>query len=970
MPNPDWRVPPISTTTGHWDSGLAADSRWSHTRLCRDSHCGGNSAPFSGRRNAFLTREEDPTHSLWAGCSEPSARTHNTNAVTELNTRYGTPATLGQHNACPDRDDSERTRPVTTTSASPSHALSPPFVPLEHAYAAYDASLTYINDDVVLLWHPPSAFSQWTLSPFTVDLVEYNCAEQFMMASKARLFGDDTALSPILATKDPREQKRLGRRVRLFDPELWRSECEHIVLNGNLEKISQNEDRRLAEASPHDALWGIGLSAHDPRASSPDSWCSQNLLGQALENAREILRRDITVPPPNATPETPVPCVAGDTVFEVDPVTHLRLETDPLPANTQLAMLFTYTASVPDDHAPEVLLAQEQRLDAPPIPEQGPDLIGGIVTMDDATFTTLLSLHSGVSATSRFNCRALLDTGSPQSFIHQGAFDQMVALGAADASCVRSTTPRTSSGFGSRQLLSTNQQARMTVQFHHNGTAAASLAVWMYIVPNETMRCPLLLGRDSWMRFHSRSYQTLPPHPDGRTFGELSLSPCGDNLGSAAAYIRNHEAPANAYHLVYDGLGVSLTESPQLIPVNLVRLVGSPALTDHYMVDILPVNADSNPLERFVSSGRQLIPLTGYQDLEPGDVLGTASSPLLRVPLEVLSLHDALADVSALAESPTSPQPVPPPHITSNSPDAPPSELLDRLDSSQRESFLRLWHTVPPHIRRIDFALDAAGWDPAALDALSTTLTTYADVFSSSKLDYGECYLRPFEIKVPPGTQPIQSRPYRLNPVLSKQADAILDSYLATGLIQHSTSPWSSPLECVPKKSGGIRITVNYQKLNKVTEIPQIAIPRVDEVLDTLGGGSVFSVFDLFSGFTQLTIHPDTIPLTAFCTPNGLYEWLRMPQGASGAPAWFVSVMRLITAGLDNIRMYLDGAIGSDDSPIHHVATLATFFARLRLHSLKLAPLINLGSVPHESTFWVTSSRPMAFAPMTIALPL
>ena len=161
--------------------------------------------------------------------------------------------------------------------------------------------------------------------------------------------------------------------------------------------------------------------------------------------------------------------------------------------------------------------------------------------------------------------------------------------------------------------------------------------------------------------------------------------------------------------------------------------------------------------------------------------------------------------------------------------------------------FLRLWHTVPPHIRRIDFALDAAGWDPAALDALSTTLTTYADVFSSSKLDYGECSLRPFEIKVPPGTQPIQSRPYRLNPVLSKQADAILDSYLAAGLIQHSTSPWSSPLVCVPKKSGGIRITVNYQKLNKLTEIPQIAIPRVDEVLDTLGGGSVFSVFDLFS---------------------------------------------------------------------------------------------------------------------------
>ena len=283
---------------------------------------------------------------------------------------------------------------------------------------------------------------------------------------------------------------------------------------------------------------------------------------------------------------------------------------------------------MPDDHALEVRLAQEQRIDAPLIPEQGPDLIGGVVTMDDATFTTLLSLHSGVLTTSRFNCRALLDTGSPQSFIHQGAFDQMVATGATDAFCVRSATPRTWIGFGSRQLLSTNRQARMTVRFNHNGTMSTSLAVWMYIVPNETMRCPLLLGRDSWMRFHSRSYQTLSPQPDGRVFDELTLSLCDDNLGCAAAYIRNHEVSDAAYHLVYDGQGVSLNDSPQLIPMNLVCLDRSPALTGHDMVDLLPIHDDSNPSERFVSSGRQPISLTGYQELElePGDVLGTAAA--------------------------------------------------------------------------------------------------------------------------------------------------------------------------------------------------------------------------------------------------------------------------------------------------------------------------------------------------------
>ena len=438
--------------------------------------------------------------------------------------------------------------------------------------------------------------------------------------------------------------------------------------------LIQTGDRRLAEASPHDNLWGIGLSACDPRASSPDSWCGQNLLGQALEHAREILRRDITAPLSNPTPETPVPRDdTGGTVFDVDPVTHLRLDTDPPCADTQMTALTAFTYSVPDDHAPEVLLAQEPRIDAPLIPGQGPDLISGVVTMDDATFTTL-SLHSGVSTTCRFNCRALLDTRSPQSFIHQGTFDQMVAMGAADASCVRSTTPRTWSGFGSRQLLSTHQQARMSIQFSHNGSPSASFAVWMYIVPNETMRCPLLLGRDSWMRFHSRYYQTLSPQPDGRIFGELTLSLCDDTLGSAAAYIRNRESSDVVYHLVYDGLGVSLTDSPQLIPVNLVRLNGSPALTGHYMVDLPPAHDDSDPSERFVSSGRQLIPLTGYQDLEPGDVLGTASSPLLRVPLEAPTLHDVPADVSALAESPTTPTSQTAPSLTTtpNSPDDPP----------------------------------------------------------------------------------------------------------------------------------------------------------------------------------------------------------------------------------------------------------------------------------------------------------
>ena len=215
----------------------------------------------------------------------------------------------------------------------------------------------------------------------------------------------------------PESKTTSAVKCRHFDHELWQSECENIVLHGNLANFSQNEemhldliqtgDRRLAEASPLDNLWGIGLSVCDPRASSPDSWCGQNLLGQALEHAREILRWDITAPLCNPASETPVPRDnTGDTVFEVDPATHLYLDTNPLPATTQTATLSAFTNSIPDDHASEVRLAQEQRTDAPFIPEQGPDLIGGVVTM--TTPRSLLYYRSIVESPRRLGLTAAL----------------------------------------------------------------------------------------------------------------------------------------------------------------------------------------------------------------------------------------------------------------------------------------------------------------------------------------------------------------------------------------------------------------------------------------------------------------------------------------------------------------------------------------------------------------------------------
>lgn len=196
----------------------------------------------------------------------------------------------------------------------------------------------------------------------------------------------------------------------------------------------------------------------------------------------------------------------------------------------------------------------------------------------------------------------------------------------------------------------------------------------------------------------------------------------------------------------------------------------------------------------------------------------------------------------------------------------------------------------------------------------------------------------PFEIEVPPDSPPVTSKPYRMNPLVAKQVDAILAQYLAACLIQHSTSPYSSPIVVIPIKSGGIRITVNYRKLNNISSIGQLPIPRVDEIQTKLNRGSIFSLFDFTGSFHQITVHKDTIPPTAFATHSRLFEWLRMPMGASQSAGHFVKVINEVITGLDGVEAYLDDVVVFDEGPLQHVPNVRTLFERLRKYDLKLSP--------------------------------
>ena len=144
-----------------------------------------------------------------------------------------------------------------------------------------------------------SCLSQWFSRAFVVDEVRYATAEHFMMAAKARLFGDRAALAAILACGSPAEAKAHGRAVRGYDDAAWAAARLEAVVRGNVAKFAQHEDLRafllgtgdriLVEASPRDRIWGIGMGASNPDAQHPARWRGQNLLGFALVEARERL---------------------------------------------------------------------------------------------------------------------------------------------------------------------------------------------------------------------------------------------------------------------------------------------------------------------------------------------------------------------------------------------------------------------------------------------------------------------------------------------------------------------------------------------------------------------------------------------------------------------------------------------------------------------------------------------------------
>ena len=238
-------------------------------------------------------------------------------------------------------------------------------------------------------------------------------------------------------------------------------------------------------------------------------------------------------------------------------------------------------------------------------------------------------------------------------------------------------------------------------------------------------------------------------------------------------------------------------------------------------------------------------------------------------------------------------------------------------------------YTLPP-------GLSLDGLESGDAIRVATLVRQYDSVFSKGPLDVGRCDLIPHEIRVTDAA-PVNSAYRRVPPHLVDEVKTLLQGFLDQGLIRRSSSNYARAIVLVKKKSGALRLCVDYRQLNAKCLKDAFPLPRIDDSLEAMDGACIFSSMDLAHGYFQVTMHPDSISKTAFRVPWGLYEFTRMPQGLMNSPSTFQRIMDMIFGDLNlsELVLYLDDVLVYSKTVSEHIGRLEKVFKRFSEHGQK-----------------------------------
>jgi len=215
------------------------------------------------------------------------------------------------------------------------------------------------------------------------------------------------------------------------------------------------------------------------------------------------------------------------------------------------------------------------------------------------------------------------------------------------------------------------------------------------------------------------------------------------------------------------------------------------------------------------------------------------------------------------------------------------------------------------------------------------------NVFALSDAELGETDLVEHQIELV-SDKPVRAAPRRLPYALRAELEAELLKLLDTGCIEPSSSPYASGLVLVRKKDGGLRVCVDYRELNKNTVPDRYPIPRIDELIDTIGcqRGKIFTSLDLMKGYHQVKVAETSKSKTAFTCHQGLYQYRRMPFGLTNAPATFQRLMSQLFAGKQwkFVYVYLDDILIVSGSAEEHLVHVGLVLKHLEEAGLRVKP--------------------------------
>ncbi len=173
---------------------------------------------------------------------------------------------------------------------------------------------------------------------------------------------------------------------------------------------------------------------------------------------------------------------------------------------------------------------------------------------------------------------------------------------------------------------------------------------------------------------------------------------------------------------------------------------------------------------------------------------------------------------------------------------------------------------------------------------------------------------------------------------LHNEVKEYLEDLLNKGWTQKSRSSYASPVVCVRKKNGSLRLCIDYRELNRKSIPARHPIPRVQDMLNSLSGSAWFSVLDQGKAYHQGFVEEGSQPFTAFITPWGLYEWVRIPFGLSSAPAEFQRSMEECLLGLrdDTCLPYLDDNLIHSKTLEEHLCDVREVLRQYQSRGVKL----------------------------------